>query len=61
MTKLPYRVECKSSYPFYELIAAFDCENAAVGYAGECALTNLKYSYRVKRGRAVVQHFGPKD
>jgi hypothetical protein len=59
MTSLPYKVECKSSRPFYELIAAFDCQQAAEGYAGECALVNLAHSYEVKRGRKVLRHFGP--
>jgi hypothetical protein len=50
MTKLPYKVECQSSYPFYEVIAAFDCESAAVNYARECAADNPTYNYRVRFG-----------
>lgn len=61
MADLPYKVECKSSRPYYELIAAFDCEAAAVDYAGECALTNMRNSYVVKKGRIVVRQFGPKE
>jgi hypothetical protein len=61
MTQLPYKVQCKSTRQFYELIAAFDCEVAAIRYAGECALANVTNSYRVKRGygNAVIQQFGP--
>lgn len=53
---LPYKVECKSSYPFYELIAAFNVEAAATAYAGECALANAdtNYAYRVVHGRRTV-------
>lgn len=53
---LPYKVECKSSYPFFELIAAFNVEPAATGYAGECALANADtlYEYRVKHGQRIV-------
>ena len=59
MSKLPYKVECKSTYPFFELIAAFNVEQAAVGYAGECALANADtaYEYRVKCGRRIVQEW----
>lgn len=53
---LPYKVECKSSYPFFELIAAFNVETAATAYAGECALANANtnYEYRVVHGRTRV-------
>lgn len=54
MAKLPYRVECKSSYPFFEVIAAFDCEGPARGYARDCAATNPKFEYRVKKGTKVL-------
>jgi hypothetical protein len=48
-TALPYVVECKSSYPFYEPIAAFNVESAAQWYAKECAETNgtMGFVYRV--------------
>lgn len=50
MTKLPYKVECKSSLPFFELIAAFDCEQAAKAYAEECERVNRRFQYRVTKG-----------
>lgn len=56
---LPYKVECKSSYPFFELIAAFNVEAAAVAYAGECVASNPKFSYTVKHGRRVVDAWEP--
>lgn len=59
MRPLAYKIECRSTRPFYELIAAFDCEAPALAYAGECALTNNANSYRVKRGRKIIQEFGP--
>lgn len=56
MTNLPYRVECKSSYPFYELIAAFNVEAAAIGYTDECATANADttYEYRVTKNGKVI-------
>lgn len=50
---LPYKVECKSSYPFYELIAAFNVECAAFQYAADCQQTNPHFAYRVTHGRDV--------
>lgn len=54
MAKLPYKVECKSSYPFFELIAAFDCEQPALHYAANCQKTNPINEYRVLKGSKVV-------
>lgn len=54
MSKLPYRVECKSLYPFFEVIAAFDCDRAAFAYASQCAATNLKFDYQVIKGRKIL-------
>lgn len=34
--KLPYTVECKSTYPFFEAIAAFNVGPIAIAYAKEC-------------------------
>lgn len=59
--ELPYKIECKSTLAFYETIAAFNCERAALAYAGECALTNMNFSYRVKRGRKTIQQYGPEQ
>ena len=53
-SKLPYKVECKSTYPFYELIAAFDCEHAARAYADECYDANPKYSYHVVKAKKLL-------
>jgi hypothetical protein len=51
MAKLPYKVECKSMFAFYEVIAAFDCEPAAKRYVEACEegarATNSTYLYRV--------------
>lgn len=44
---LPYVVECKSTYPFFETIAAFNVECAAHRYAAECSATNPQFEYRV--------------
>jgi hypothetical protein len=49
--KLPYVVECKSTYPFFEEIAAFDCEHAAEGYTAECQRQTPQYEYRVVKKR----------
>lgn len=62
MTALPYKVECKSDRPYFELIAAFDCEPPAIAYAKECADTSprsFNRTYRVKRGKNVVATFEP--
>lgn len=56
---LPYKVECRNARPYYEAIAAFDCESAATAYASECALRNPKLDYRVKRGHTILKLFGP--
>lgn len=44
---LPYVVECRSTYPFFEAIAAFDVDTVAHKYAADCAATNPKNEYRV--------------
>lgn len=45
-SNLPYVVECKSTYVFFEVIAAFDCDRAAKVYADVCADTNKTNTYR---------------
>ena len=56
---LPYAVECKSIFAFFERIAAFDCPSAAIGYAEQCAASNPHNSYRVtKRGRKLLAKLG---
>jgi hypothetical protein len=54
MAALPYSVYCKSTYLFFERIAAFDCEAAALGYARECAVASPAYEYRVVHGKKVT-------
>jgi hypothetical protein len=44
---LPCVVECKSTYPFFEKIAAFNVRVAAQWYADQCAETNSAFQYRV--------------
>lgn len=45
---LPFQVECKSSYPFFELIAAFDHIKVAYRYAQDCLQVNPKFEYRLR-------------
>lgn len=54
MSRLPYQVQVKSTYPFFETIAAFDCQQAAFGYASDCAGFNLKFDYQLVKGRKVL-------
>jgi hypothetical protein len=52
--KLPYVVECKSTYPFFETIAAFNVDIAAMSYALDCKLANPSLEYRVmKNGKPI--------
>lgn len=43
----PYVVECKSTYPFFETIAAFNVDSVAEAYARDCRETNPQFVYRV--------------
>lgn len=62
MAALPYKVECKpAGQAYYSVIAAFDCERPATGYAGDCALANLANQYRVKKGKLLLGQFGPDE
>ncbi len=45
--ELKWVVECRSTYVFFETIAAFDHEGVAKGYAKDCAKVNPEYQYRV--------------
>lgn len=48
MDELLYVVECKSFLAFFEPIAAFNLEQAAVNYASKCKEScNPKFQYRV--------------
>jgi hypothetical protein len=44
---LPWRIECRSTYPFFEPIAAFNSEKVAIAYAASCRAANPTYAYRV--------------
>jgi hypothetical protein len=44
---LSYLVECKSTYPFFETIAAFNVRRAAEAYVLECAKVNPTFTYRI--------------
>lgn len=46
--QLPFLVECKSTYPFWETIAAFNSEVVARRYAEDCQQANRSYEYRVQ-------------
>ncbi len=53
---LPFTVECKSTYPFFERIAAFNCEPPARRYTKECA-AQPQNQYRVLKGKKVLATF----
>lgn len=56
-SKLPYVLECKSTYPFFETIAAFDCEPPAKKYAAACAEANPQNTYRVVNREKVLASY----
>ncbi len=45
---LPFQVECRSTYPFFELIAAFAHIKVAHRYAQDCKQTNPTFEYRLR-------------
>lgn len=45
---VPFYVECKSTYPFFEVMAAFNSEVVARRYAEDCHAANPKFEYRVR-------------
>ena len=51
---LSFVVECKSSYPFFEKIAAFNVDSIAIDYAQDCAKTNPTFKYRVTKGKTIL-------
>jgi hypothetical protein len=53
-TKLPYVVECRSTYVFFEPIAAFNVAVVAVAYAKDCNATNPMCQYRVCKGKKIL-------
>ena len=55
--QLPYKVECKSTYPFFEVIAGFNCEPPARRYAQACAEGGTENEYRVTKGKKVLVTF----
>jgi len=46
--KLPFQIECKSTYPFFEPIAAFDRIKVAYRYAQDCLQANPRYEYQLR-------------
>ena len=54
MSKLPYIVECKSIFPFFEPIAAFNVDSVAFHYARDCVETNPLFTYRVTKSKKVL-------
>ena len=46
--KVPFAVECRSTYPFFEMIAAFNVEVIARRYVEDCQQANPKFEYRVR-------------
>lgn len=46
--QLPFLVECKSTYSFFETIAAFNVEVVARRYAEDCQQANPSFQYRVQ-------------
>lgn len=60
-TTLPFVVECKSTYPFFETIAAFNVRQAADAYVRECGQTNPGYTYRVSVPVPVIKHASPTE
>lgn len=52
--QLPYKVECQSTYVFFEVIAAFNVDRAAGHYALECSQANPRFHYRVTKGRKII-------
>ena len=51
---LPYAVECDRGNRWFETIAAFDCESAAVRYATSCAEHALPgFNYRIRVNKTI--------
>ena len=46
--QVPFTVECKSLFAFFEVIAAFNAEVVARRYAEDCQRANPSYEYRVR-------------
>lgn len=54
---LPYRVYCKTpGCAFYDLIAAFDTEDAAMRYAE--TYSRSRYSYQVRKRGTLLRTYG---
>lgn len=51
---LPFIVECRSFYTFFEPIAAFNVESAALAYAFECQEGSPSFKYRVRKGSRIL-------
>ena len=60
MSKLPYVIECKPvSRPYFDSIAAFDCQQPAVMYMLDCSLANPKSTYRVLKNKKLISEISP--
>lgn len=57
MTKLPYKVECRSTLPYFETIAAFDCYSAAIDYVETCAKAHPSWQYAMKKNNKTIASF----
>lgn len=52
---LLYRVECRMfGRAYFKAIAAFDCSEAASGYAKDCAEVHPYHDYQVRYGKKVL-------
>lgn len=51
--QLPYTVECNQGR-YWETIAAFDIERAALAYMAECSNVAREFAYRVRRSDTVT-------
>lgn len=50
--EIPFEVRCRSSYPFFETIAAFDHIKIAYRYAQDCKKTNPTFEYQLRHAES---------
>jgi hypothetical protein len=53
-SKLPYVVQCKSSLPFFEDMAAFNVKSVAEHYMVSCAKVNPQFQYKLVTAKVRV-------
>lgn len=61
LSVLTHTVECRPpAQAFFEVIAAFNVDRAALAYGGECHMVNPSNAYRVRdiATEAVVRQWG---